>query len=165
VIARATVAIAFVAATVVATTATAATVPRDGAWAGGEATAFCTEGGDCDAFENQGYTVIRNRTPRATSYQMILRCQSRESGARYDVAFMGRNPTRGRTIPPRGVLRVTSDQADSGLSGRIAGVTATFNFARRGMPQLQLLAELNSSTETCTGRAAGGCLRGPLPRR
>lgn len=148
-----------------ASTATAATVPRDGVWAGTEATVFCTEESDCDAFENQGYTVIRNRTPRATRYQMILRCQSREFGARYDVAFAGKNPTRGRSIPARGVLRVTADQADSGLSGRVAGVTAVFNFARRGQPQLQLRAVVNSTTEACTGRADIPLRRGPLPRR
>ena len=148
-----------------ASSATSATIPRDGSWAGGEATVFCTEGNDCDAFENQGYTVIRNRTPRATTYQLILRCQSREFGTRYDVAFAGKNPTRGRAIPARGVLRVTSDQADTGLSGRVASVTATFNFARRGLPQLQLRAAVNSTTEACTGRADIPLRRGPLPRR
>ncbi len=146
-------------------TAVAATVPRDGTWAGGEATVFCTEGGDCDAFENQAYTVIRNRTPRATTYQVMLRCQSREFGTRYDVAFMGKNPTRGRAIPARGVLRVTSNQADTGLSGRTASMTATFNFARRGAPKLQLRAAVNSATEACTGRADIPLRRGPLPRR
>jgi hypothetical protein len=145
--------------------ASAATVPRDGVWAGTEATLFCIEGNDCDATQNLGYTVIRDRRPRATTYQMMLRCRSRESGTRFDVAFAGKNPTRGQIIPSRGVLRVTSDQADTGLSGRVASVTATFNFARRGLPQLQLTAELNSATEACTGRADIPLRRGPLPRR
>lgn len=145
-----------------------ATIPRDGAWAGTTETTGCFDGIDgaveCDVFAQQAYMVLRSKAPRKLTYEVLLRCTSREDGKRYDTGFRGKGLPGNRAIPPRGILRVQADVPDAGLSGRVVSATITLDFARRGKPQFKVLASRTTPTETCSGRADILLDRGPTPR-
>lgn len=155
-------------ATVAAGPALGATIPRNGAWAGTTETTGCFDGIDgaveCDVFAQQAYMVLRNNVPRRVTYEILLRCTSREDGKRYDTGFRGKGAPGGRAIPARGVLRVQADVPDAGLSGRVISATITVDFARRGKPQFRVIASRTTATETCTGRADIPLAWGPTPR-
>lgn len=144
-----------------------ATIPRNGVWAGGADTIGCMDNiegvPECDPFTQQAYMVLRNRVPRQVTYEILLRCTSREDGKQYDTGFRGKGAPGGRAIPPRGVLRVQADVPDAGLSGRVVSATIILDFARRGRPQFKVTATRTTPTETCSARADIPLRWGPTP--